>query len=68
VLSCPIGIVDQYEKDQNLPPNERYVWHLQMEGDIKLVATMNPALVALIHSCLYFVGNYTFKQVRGGTR
>ena len=62
-LQLAIGIVDQYEQDQKLPPNERYVWHLRMEGDIKLVVTMNPALATLIHTALYLVGDYTFKRV-----
>jgi hypothetical protein len=59
------GIVDQYEQDQKLPTNQRYLWHLRMEGDIKLIITMNPTLAALFHTALYLVGDYTFKQVHG---
>ncbi|KAF8231855.1 hypothetical protein L208DRAFT_1398188, partial [Tricholoma matsutake] len=59
------GIVDQYEQDQKLSPDERYIWHLHMEGDIKLAVTMNPTLAALIHTAQYLVGDYTFKQVNG---
>ena len=64
-LRIHTGIIDQYEKDQKLPLNEHYLWHLRMEGDIKLVVTMNSALVTLIHTALYFVGDYTFKRVHG---
>ena len=57
--------MDQYEQDQKLSPDERYIWHLRMEGDIKLAVTMNPTLVALIHTAQYLVGDYTFKRVNG---
>ena len=60
-----IGIVDQYKQDQKLPLDKRYIWHLCMEGDIKLVVTMNLILVALVHTAQYLVGDYTFKRVSG---
>ncbi|KAF8224107.1 hypothetical protein L208DRAFT_1410771, partial [Tricholoma matsutake] len=59
------GIVDQYEQDQKLSPDERYIWHLRMEGNIKLAVTMNPTLAALIHTAQSLVGDYTFKRVNG---
>jgi hypothetical protein len=36
-----------------------------MEGDIKLVVTMNAALATFIHPHLYLVSDYTFKRVHG---
>ena len=65
ILGTPTGIVDQYEQDQKLPTDQRYLWHLRMEGNIKLVVTMNPILAALFHTALYVVGDYTFKRVHG---
>jgi hypothetical protein len=62
---CRTGIVDQYEQDQKLSPDERYIWHLRMEGEIKLAVTMNPILAALIHTAQYLVVDYTFKHVNG---
>jgi hypothetical protein len=62
---APPGIVDQYEKDQKLPPDERYLWHLRMEQDIRLVVTMIPTLAALIHDSLALHADYTFKRVHG---
>jgi hypothetical protein len=62
---CWTGIVDQYEQDQKLSPDEQYIWHLHMEGNIKLAVTMNLTLAALIHTAQYLVGDYTFKQVNG---
>ncbi|KAF8224794.1 hypothetical protein L208DRAFT_1409572, partial [Tricholoma matsutake] len=55
----------QYEQDQKLSPDEWYIWHLHMEGNIKLAVTMNLILAALIHTAQYLVGDYTFKQVNG---
>ncbi|KAF8229096.1 hypothetical protein L208DRAFT_1288337, partial [Tricholoma matsutake] len=49
------GIIDQYEKDQKMPVAEHYIWHLQMEGDVKLVVTLNSVLAALLHTALYIV-------------
>jgi hypothetical protein len=60
-----IGIVNRYEQDQKLPLDQRYLWHLRMEGNIKLVITMNSTLAALFHTALYLVGDYTFKRVYG---
>jgi hypothetical protein len=65
LATAPSGIVDQYEKDQKLPPDERYLWHLRMEQDLKLVVTMNPTLAALIHNSLALHADYTFKRVHG---
>ncbi|KAF8229928.1 hypothetical protein L208DRAFT_1401356, partial [Tricholoma matsutake] len=59
------GIVDQYEQDQKLSPDEWYIWHLHMEGNVKLAVTMNPTLAALINTAQYLVRDYTFKQVNG---
>jgi hypothetical protein len=36
-----------------------------MEGDIKVVVTMNAVLAALIHTASYLVSDYTFKRVYG---
>ncbi|KAF8224771.1 hypothetical protein L208DRAFT_1409539, partial [Tricholoma matsutake] len=58
-------IMDQYEQDQKLSPDEWYIWHLRMEGNIKLAVTMNLILAALIHTAQYLVRDYTFKQVNG---
>jgi hypothetical protein len=60
------GVVERYEQDlKNLKPADQYIWHLRMEGDTKLVVTMNPKLAALIHRELYLVCDYTFKRVHG---
>jgi len=60
------GLVEQYEKDlKNLKPEEQYIWHLRMEGSIKLVVTTNPILAALIHDARYLVCDYTFKRTNG---
>jgi hypothetical protein len=50
------GIVDLYKQDQKLLPDQRYMWHLRMEGGINLAMTVNPTLVVLIHKALYLVG------------
>ena len=63
LATAPSGIVDQYEKDQKLPPNEQYLWHLCMEQDLKLVVMMNPTIATLIHNSLALHMDYTFKQV-----
>jgi hypothetical protein len=36
-----------------------------MEGNIKVVVTMNPVLTTLIHTASYLVGDYTFERVHG---
>ena len=58
---CQTGIVNQYEQDQKLSPDEQYIWLLHMEGNIKLAMTMNLTLAALIHTAQYLIGDYTFK-------
>ena len=60
------GIVEQYEKDlKDLKPEEQYIWHLRMEGDIKLVVTAHPTLAAFIHKARFLVCDYTFKRTSG---
>lgn len=60
------GIVEQYEKDlKDLKPEEQYIWHLRMEGNIKLVVTAHPTLAALIHEARFLVCDYTFKRTSG---
>ena len=60
------GIVELYDKDlKNLEPEEQYIWHLRMEGSIKLVVTANPVLAALIHEARFIVCDYTFKRTNG---
>lgn len=60
------GIVDRYDKDiKNLKPDEQYIWHLRMEGNIKVVVTAHPTLAALIHGARYLVCDYTFKRMNG---
>jgi len=64
--STTAGLVQQYEKDlKNLKPEEQYIWHLRMEGSIKLIVTANPVLAALIHDAQYLVCDYTFKRTNG---
>ena len=48
-----------------MPVAERYIWHLRMEGDVKLVVTLNSALAALLHTASYIISDYTFKWVSG---
>ena len=48
-----------------LKPEEQYIWHLRMEGPIKLVVTANPVLAALIHEVRFIVCDYTFKRTNG---
>jgi len=60
------GIVDRYEKDlKTLNPEEQYIWHLRMEGNIKVVVTAHPTLAAFIHTARYLVCDYTFKRMNG---
>lgn len=60
------GVVEQYDKDlKNLKPDKQYIWHLRMEGPIKLVVTANPVLAALIHEARFIVCDYTFKRTNG---
>ncbi|KAG6807418.1 hypothetical protein H0H92_007610, partial [Tricholoma furcatifolium] len=59
------GIVDQWEKDQWLPKEDRYLWHVRMDGSIKLAVTMHPTLARLIHTALSLECDYTFKRVHG---
>lgn len=60
------GIVEQYEKDLKfLKAEEQYIWHLRMEGDVKLVVTAHPTLAALIHEARFLVCDYTFKRTSG---
>ncbi|KAG6848485.1 hypothetical protein H0H93_016592 [Arthromyces matolae] len=59
------GITDQFEKDQQLSENKRYLWHILMTGKLKLVVTMNPALARLVHSAQFLQCDYTFKRVHG---
>jgi hypothetical protein len=60
------GIVDRYEKDlKTLKPEEQYIWHLRMEGNIKVVVTAHPTLAALIHGARYLICDYTFKRMNG---
>lgn len=62
----PTGIIDQYDRDQkHLPLEHQYIRHIRMEGDIKVVVTMNTVLANLIHSVMYLVCDFTFKRVRG---
>jgi len=66
MLTSVAGIVDQYEKDlKNLKPEEQYIWHLRMEGSIKVVVTAHPTLATLIHGARYLVCDYTFKRMNG---
>jgi hypothetical protein len=61
-----LGVVEQYDKDlKNLEPGEQYIWHLRMEGSIKLVVTANPVLASLIHEARFIVCDYTFKRTNG---
>ncbi|KAG6818394.1 hypothetical protein H0H93_005275 [Arthromyces matolae] len=59
------GITDQFEKDQQLPESKRYLWHILMTGNLKLVVTMNPTLAGLVHSAQFLQCDYTFKRVHG---
>lgn len=58
------GIVDRYDKDlKSLKPEDQYIWHLRMEGNIKVVVTAHPTLASLIHVARYIVCDYTFKRM-----
>lgn len=60
------GVVDKYEQDlKSLKPEDQYIWHLRMEGTVKLIVTANPVLASLIHSAQYLVCDYTFKRMNG---
>jgi hypothetical protein len=64
--SIILGVVEQYDRDlKNLKPEEQYIWHLRMEGSIKLVVTANPVLATLIHEARFLVCDYTFKRTNG---
>lgn len=59
-------MVDRYDKDlKTLKPEERYIWHLRMDGNIKVVVTAHHILVALVHGARYLVCDYTFKRTNG---
>lgn len=59
-------MVDRYEKDlKTLKQEERYIWHLRMDGNVKVVVTAHHILVALVHSARYLVCDYTFKRTNG---
>ncbi|KAJ7663289.1 hypothetical protein DFH06DRAFT_1395473 [Mycena polygramma] len=61
------GILHDYEADQKLPPAERYVHQIRMEGSMKIGVAMNPELAALIHDpgVRYLEGDITFKRTKG---
>ena len=59
-------MVDRYEKDlKSCKPEEQYIWHLRMEGNVKVVVTAHPILVALLHGARFLVCDYTFKRTNG---
>ena len=59
-------MVDRYEKDlKTRKKEEQYIWHLRMEGNVKVVVTAHPFLAALIHSARFLVCDYTFKRTSG---
>ena len=59
-------MVDRYDKDvKTRNPEDQYIWHVRMDGNIKVVVTAHPTLIALVHGARYLVCDYTFKRTSG---
>ncbi|KAJ8514202.1 hypothetical protein ONZ45_g8232 [Pleurotus djamor] len=59
------GVSREYDIQQTLDADKRYMWSLRNTGTTKIAVALFPALARLIHSALYIACDFTFKRVRG---
>ena len=61
-----LGVWHEFQKDQRRPPSEWYIHHITTsDSGGRIIFTIVPDLIALIHDATQFQGNGTFKRVAG---
>ncbi|KAJ7196013.1 hypothetical protein B0H12DRAFT_1245429 [Mycena haematopus] len=59
------GVLYHLNREMKLPKSERYIHTAMSKNGFRLVVTMHPQIVMLIHKILSLIIDFTFKRVEG---